>query len=50
MHYHIYRRTDGGAQLLGSTRFLQDASSILANWNSGYIVTSSGAMIEEKNM
>lgn len=56
MNFHIFREITHDNpgkptyQLLGSTRFEDDALALLARWHSGYIVTTSGNIILEKNL
>lgn len=50
MNFHIYRNTSNGFQLLGNTKYEEDARAMLTRWNSGYIVNSTGVMVFQKNM
>lgn len=56
MNFHIYReiKYDNPGkptyQQIGSARFKEDAEAILARWHSGYIITTAGEMIIEKNL
>lgn len=49
MQYHVYRKSSNGFKLLASTRYLQDATSILSRWHIGYITDQNGDLVVEKN-
>lgn len=49
MPFFIYRQLKSKSfELLGQTRYIEDAQAILQNWHSGYI-TANGEIIETKN-
>lgn len=56
MKFHIYREItyDNPGKptyrQLGSTLYEDDARAILSRWHSGYIITTAGEMILEKNL
>ena len=55
MNFHIYREITNDTvrpiyQLIGSTRFREDAHAMLERWHSGYIIDSSGVLLVEKNL
>jgi hypothetical protein len=56
LQFHIYReiRHDNPGKptyrQIGSTLYEDDARALLSRWHSGYIITTEGKMLLEKNL
>lgn len=50
MNFTVYRtsKDNGRATVIAKTYFLEDATSVLKNWYSGYIMDGNGSLIYSK--
>lgn len=49
MNFIVYRNIEGSIpQIIANTLFLEDAKTVLSNWNSGYVTNREGDLLFSK--